>query len=155
MEVDTGATLSLMSETTYRKLWKVPPKLKPTTARLSTYSGQRLVVTGTLSVEVKYEAQQVVLSILVVQGSGPTLLGRDWLKHIQLNWKELSIHYTRKYRSLDEVLAKHESLFRPELGKAEGIEVRLYLDPEASPRFCKARPVPYALREKVEMNSIV
>ena len=69
-----------MSETTYHKLWKVPPKLKPTTARLSTYSGQRLVVLGTLSLEVKYEAQQIVL---VVQGSGPTLLGRDWLKHIQ------------------------------------------------------------------------
>ena len=47
---------------------------------------------GTLSGEVKYEAQQVVISIQVVQGSGPTLLGRDWLKHIQLNWKELSIH---------------------------------------------------------------
>ena len=121
MEVDTGATLSLVSETTYGKLWKVPPKLKPTTTRLSTYSGQRLVVLGTLSAEVQYEAQQVVLSILVVQGSGPTLLGRDWLKHIQLNWKELSIHYIRKYRSLDEVLAKYESLFRPELGKAEHI----------------------------------
>ena len=137
-----------MSETTYRKLWNVPPKLTSTTARLSTYSGQRRVVPGTLSVEVKYEAQQVVLSILVVQGSGPVLLGRDWLKHIQLNWKELSIHYTRKYRSLDEVLAKHESLFRPELGKAEGVEAKLY--PEAIPKFCKARPVPYALREKVE-----
>ena len=103
-----------------------------------------------ISVEVKCEAQQVVLSILVVQGSGPTLLGRDWLKHIQLNWKELSIHYTRKYRSLDEVLAKHESLLRPELGKAEGIEAKLYLDPEAIPRFCKTRPVPYALWKKVE-----
>ena len=150
MEVDTGATLSLMSETTYRKLWKVPPKLKLTTECLSTYSGQRLVVLGTLSVKVKYEAQQVVLPILVVQGSGPTLLGRDWLKNIQLNWKELSIHYTRKYRSLDEVLTKNEILFRPELGKAKGIEAKLYLDPEATPRFSKARPVPYALREKVE-----
>ena len=40
IEVDTGATLSLMSETTYRKLWKVPAKLKPTTACLSTYFGQ-------------------------------------------------------------------------------------------------------------------
>ena len=89
---------------------------------------------------VKYEAQ----------GSAPILLGRDWLKHIQLNWKELSIHYTRKYRSLEEVLAKHESLFRPELGKAEGIEVKLYLDPEAIPRFCKAHSVAYALQEKVE-----
>ena len=62
----------------------------------------------------------------------------------------MSIHYTRKYRSLDEILAKHESLFRPQLGKAEGIEAKLYLDPEAIPRFCKARPIPYALQEKVE-----
>ena len=88
----------------------------------------------TLSVEVKYEAQQVVLAILdyiVLQGSGPTLLGRDWLKHIQLNWKELSINYTRKYCSQEEVLAKHETLFR---GKAKGIEAKLYIDPEAIPR---------------------
>ena len=40
MEVETGgATLSLM-KTTCRKLWKVPPKLTLTTARLSTYSGE-------------------------------------------------------------------------------------------------------------------
>ena len=30
--------------------------------------------------------------------------------------------------------------------------MKLALDPEASPKFCKARPVPYAMREKVEIE---
>ena len=34
MEVDTGAAVSLISEATYKRLWKNPPKLKPTTTRL-------------------------------------------------------------------------------------------------------------------------
>ena len=64
MEVDTGATLSLLSEVTYKTLWKNPPKLKPSTTRLRTYSGQQLVVLGTLVVNVEYEIQQVVQSLI-------------------------------------------------------------------------------------------
>ena len=48
MEVDTGAAVSLSSELRYKKLWKNPPKIKPTTTRLRTYSGQQLVVLGHL-----------------------------------------------------------------------------------------------------------
>ena len=94
MEVDTGAAMSLISQETYWQLWEVPPALKPSTIRLHTYSGQQLVVLGTLKVKVKYEAQQVDLSVMVVEGSGPSLLGRDWLEHLKLNWKKLSVHYT-------------------------------------------------------------
>ena len=43
MEVDTGATLSLMSETTYRKLWKIPPKLnRPLPASVRTLDNDLL-----------------------------------------------------------------------------------------------------------------
>lgn len=38
-------------------------------------------------------------------------------------------------------LSRHDRLFDSELGKA---------DPSANPRFCIARPVPHALREKVD-----
>ena len=89
MEVDTGAATTLISEETYRILWKQPPKLKPTTTRLRTYSGQQLVVVGTLKVQAKYEAQSADDWLLVVKGSGPTLLGRNWLEHIRLDWKKL------------------------------------------------------------------
>ena len=46
MEVDTGASMSLISESTYLKLWEIPPKLRPTTTRLRTYSGQQLAILG-------------------------------------------------------------------------------------------------------------
>lgn len=150
MELDTGAALSLISESTYKKLWKVPPKLKPTTTRLRTYSGHPLTVLGTIQVKVNYEKQQVVESLLVVKGSGPSLFGRDWLGDIKLNWQALPIHYSTDYRPLNAVLSKHEALFRQELGKAKSIEAKLHLEHNATPRFCGARSVPYALKEKVE-----
>jgi len=39
MEVDTGASLSLVSETNFRKLWPSRP-LQPTAVQLKTYSGE-------------------------------------------------------------------------------------------------------------------
>ncbi|XP_064389221.1 uncharacterized protein K02A2.6-like [Halichondria panicea] len=159
MEVDTGAAMSLISNETFRQLQKNKTSqqlrkvaLKPTTIRLRTYSGQQLVVLGTLKVHVRYEAQRAALSVLVVEGSGPSLLGRDWLKSLQLNWKELAaIHYTPQYLpSVEETLSKHKGVFSPELGKAAHVEAKLQVEQDATPTFCKARKVPYALREKVE-----
>ncbi len=34
--------------------------------------------------------QNCNLNLVVVMGSGPLLLGRDWLKHIRLDWYELN-----------------------------------------------------------------
>ena len=150
MEIDTGAAMTLISEKTYRNLWKQPPKLKPTSIRLRTYTGQQLVVLGTLNALVKYEAQSTDVPLVVVKGSGPSLLGRNWLEHICLNWKKLQVNYTAKYRMLEEILEKHKVLFRSELGQAKTIEAKLHIASEAKPRFCKARQVPHSLREKVD-----
>ena len=48
--------------------------------------------------------------------------------------------------SLDGVLVKNEEVIRQELGLLKGMEVRIRIDAEVMPRFCKARPVPYAMR---------
>ena len=34
----------------------------------------------------------------------------------------------------------------------DGITAKFYLKPDAQPRFCRARPVPYSLREKIEQE---
>ena len=150
MELDTGAAVSIISKATYQQLWEVTPKLMPTTTCLRTYSGQHLVVLGTLKVDVQYEAQQVDHSILVVEGSGPSLFGRDLLTVLKLNWKSLEIHNTSKYPSLNGLLAKHEAVFSSKLGRAKNIEAKLNVEAGATPQFYKARSVPYALNEKIE-----
>ena len=90
MEVDTGASMSLISESTYliMNLWKVPPKLQPTTIKLQTYSGQQLMILGALEVIVGYGEQRIIRSLLVVEGAGPSLLGRDWLEQIRFGLEE-------------------------------------------------------------------
>ena len=51
---------------------------------------------------------------------------------------------------MQSVIGKHEELFRPGLHKLKGHKVRILVDPDAKPRFCKARTIPYAFKAKVE-----
>ena len=43
----------------------------------------------------------------------------------------------------------HKEVFSPGIGKAKFHTATLTLKPDAKPKFCKARPVPYALVNKV------
>lgn len=147
MEVDTGACMSLVSEQTFNQLF--PQKaLKPTNTRLSTYSGQPITALGEIEVVVTYQAQQVKLPLMVVTGTGPSLLGRNWLSTIRLNWK--AIGSISSYTSLTRLLEKYSTVFKSGLGKLIGHEAKLQVDPGAQPRFCKARTIPYAMKRKVE-----
>eukprot|EP00731_Ephydatia_muelleri_P017649 Em0010g747a len=52
--------------------------------------------------------------------------------------------------SLKSLLDKHAALFKEELGQIKGVKVKIHVDPKARPSFFKPRPVPYALRARVE-----
>ena len=65
MEVDTGASVSLISKATYRSMGDLQPQLNPTTVRLRTYSGEKLEVLGRLDVAVKYGNEEADLTLLV------------------------------------------------------------------------------------------
>ena len=88
MEVDTGASVSIMPETLYHKLW--PRRgLKESTIRLQTYSKEPIGVVGDAEVKVAYEGQTGTLPLVIVKGEGPTLLGRNWLSQIRLTWSKI------------------------------------------------------------------
>ena len=149
MEVDTGAAVSIISERTKAEV--LPQmQLQSSNVILKTYTDQRMSVMGQLMVKVTYGQQNKHLPLLVVQGEGPSLLGRNWLTDIKLNWKEIGTIARVEEDSLDTLLEKHKELFKDELGTIRNYQAELQLQPEARPKFFKARPVPFAIREAIE-----
>ena len=93
MEVDTRVALSVISKLTYRELWPKPelaPTLKPSTVKLTTYTGESITVKGTIDVHVTYREQESRLKLLIVAGSGPSLMGRDCISQFRLDWENLN-----------------------------------------------------------------
>jgi len=146
MEIDTGASLSIISAETCKTLWP-DRRLQPSSARLKTYTGEILPVLGSLQVQVQHGNQQAQLPLLVIDGKGPSLLGRDWLAQFRLDWH--TIHQLRN-TPLQEILESHQELFRDELGTLRGYKAKIFVDANVKPRYCKARTVPYSMRSLVE-----
>ena len=118
--------------------------MKHTTTRLRTYTGETFKILGKVSVTVSINNQDEQLSLLVVEGDGPSLLD----KTIKLDWAHL--HQVVSTTELQRILNDHTSLFSDELGYVKGTQAKIYIDSTATPKFCRARTVPYSLREKVE-----
>ena len=114
-EVDTGTTRSFISQCTYQRLWSGAdaPPLCSTTARLKTYTGEVIRVLGEIQVEVSLNHQKENLSLVIVEGDRPSLLGRDWLQKVKLYW--CKIHHMSESK-LHTILGNHSSVFKDELG---------------------------------------
>ena len=146
-EVDTGACVTLVSEKTWEdKLESV--NLSKTSLILKTYSGETLKVLGKTEVSVKLDGQESNLPLYVVEGNGPSLLGKNWLSTVKLNWGLIK----HGSSDLDQVNNKHSSLFDNSMGCLKGTQAKLNLKEGPTPKFHKVRSVPYALRETIEQE---
>ena len=81
-----------------------------------------------LEVDVSYDNKMFTLPLLVFQGSGPSLLGCNWLQQIKLNLTK--IHVVSQKTSLNNLLEKYASLFRLELGCLNTSTAKLFVDPQ-------------------------
>ena len=89
-----------------------------------------------------------MLHLIVVDGNGAPLLGRNWLEQLKLNW--YSIFHVGKADTLADVLNQHKNVFDKGLGAIKGFKADIKLQDGAKPVFGKAMLVPYALCQKVE-----
>ena len=151
MELDTGSAISVIPIRTYKELFSHKP-LSETKTRLKTYSGETITPAGIINVLVNYEGQEHNLDLFVVKKDSPSLFGRAWLKHIKLDWNSIKFLQTGKSTedNVQELLQKYSQIFTAESGKVKGMKASLTLKENAQPKFCRARPVPYALKERVE-----
>ena len=147
MELDTGAAVFIISEETRRKI--LPQvKLRKSKIILKTYTDQTMEVVGQLNVHVKYGTQTAPLILVVMTGNGPSLFGRNWLTHIQLDWKRIATVEAVPH-GLTSLLTKHDSLFKEELGTVHPYKATLHVNSDATPKFFKPRPMPFALKDAV------
>ncbi|KAL3988098.1 5-hydroxytryptamine receptor 3 [Sarotherodon galilaeus] len=107
---------------------------------------------------VKYKQQKKHLLLVVVEGDGPSLLGRAWLEEIKLDWSEVKnsrinrkLHQVKTTeKTLQQVLSKHENVFKEELGTLKGMKAAIHVKSDATPRFFRPHSVPFAMRAKVD-----
>ena len=80
----TRAGISIIFEETRATYFKGIP-LEPSNTKLHAYSGDPIRVLGQFNVNARYKSQSATLSLTVVTGAGPSLLGRNWLTEIRLD----------------------------------------------------------------------
>ena len=88
MEIDTSASLTVISEDTHEKLF-CNKTLCDAEETLLTYTGQPVDMLGYFEACVEYKTQIYTLPIVVVKGNAPTLVGRNWLENRKLDWHRL------------------------------------------------------------------
>ena len=99
-----------------------------------------MTVVGEMEVQVNYGAQSHNLLLLVVAGKGPSLVGRDWLQHIQLNWKTIGLATLDKEQAqVQLLLQQYPEVFVEKLGTTKDFKATLHLKKEAHLIFYKPR----------------
>ena len=148
MEVDTGAALSLISETTFKEL-RLDRSVSATIVTLCSYSGETIPVLGSIDTEVRYKGQRACLTLFVVRGTGPTLVRRNWLECLKIHWSDVNCV---NEGVLHKILQRFDSVFQDGLGNFQGPKATISIELGTQPQFSKARSVPYALRKKVDIE---
>ena len=152
MEVDTGAAVSVISSVVKNQLFPDVP-LAPPSVVLRTYTGEAMALQREMTVQVSYKDQQQTLDLMVVDGNGPSLLGRDWLQHFRLDWKTIGmVAIDKDWAQVELLKSKYKGVFAEGLGTMKTFTAHLKLKPDTKPVFYRPRPVPYALKANIEQE---
>ncbi|GBL76949.1 Uncharacterized protein K02A2.6 [Araneus ventricosus] len=148
MELDTGGAVSVMSINNFRKISK--KQIQSTSVVFKTYKGDSLIPMGYVTVKVEYRNQISNLNLYIVKENLDTILGREWLYKINLDWQAIKAVRATSKRNLSQLLEEYKNIFDDELGEINNYQVKLELKPEVKPIFCRVRTIPFALKGRVE-----
>ena len=153
-ELDTGTFHSIISQDTYLERWPTSierPKLHKFDHILKAYGGHTIDVLGFILVPIKLatENEPVEAKFVVVKQKGPTLLGRDVMKLLNIGFCQEKVN---NVSSMSKFEKEYPALFSPGLGCYKDKTFSIEVDENVPLKFYKARPVPYALRDKVDQE---
>ncbi|XP_061721086.1 uncharacterized protein K02A2.6-like [Cydia pomonella] len=155
MELDSGSGISVISDKCYKEYFS-HIQLHDCNIKLCVYNGHKMTPMGVLLVNAEYNSIKDVLKIYVIPKGGPPLIGRDFMAKFGIkftteeyyNNNSIAIdHYAGEVRQL---LHSYADLFSEGLGKFNKFKISLRLKENVVPGFFKPRPVPFALKHKVD-----
>ena len=120
---------------------------KNTERKLYPYGSTKpLQVAGEFDADVIFRDKQVKASFIVIEDRAIAILGRQSSEELGVLRIE-SVNTVEDMSFLDEYKALFEGV-----GKLKDFQAKIYTDPTVKPVAQKARPVPFQLREKVELK---
>ena len=149
-----------MSREVFEATFQNLPKLKESNVRLKKYGKVPISIYGEMNVIVPWKQNKPKqLSMIVVDEPGPTLLGRDWIHSLGMSVDEIIAnqsskpiqHISSSSVDIDNLFKEFPLLFdETSVGNLKDVKVSIDVSPDATPKYCNARSIPHALKDKVD-----
>ncbi|XP_055918834.1 uncharacterized protein LOC129950912 [Eupeodes corollae] len=133
---------------------------------LYSYCKTPLDCAGYIWVNVTTDTPSAPVKIYLIRSDRKPLLGREWLRKVKLDWIRIFTNHPQTPMQKDEInqihgeeahgydlrgmVSKFPNLFEPFTAKIIGMQARLFLKPNATPRFFKARRLAFPLWHATE-----
>ena len=158
MEVDSGAERSTVPKSLFEEKLVSVCKLSPSRVSLHQYDCSPLIIVGECCADIEFNGHNMKATFVVVDMTGKhPLFGRDWLQQLGIdlialvNQSAMQLHHIdHQLSDSNKFLNEYADIFKKELGLLRDIEATITVEQSAVPRFHKHRPIPFALKDKVE-----
>ena len=139
-----------MSTLKHEDVLKVKCHVRPTSRRVLGYSGAEVNVFGECTCQFVYDNIPIMHTFLVVSSKSTNLLGRDLCQKLGINF---TVSDPTSINNLQEtVFTQFADYLSDDYKSCVQAEVELELLPCYKPTFCRARPIPMKLQDKVEIE---
>ena len=154
--LDSGAECNILPKESLSE--KSLNLMRPTSTVLRAYDQSIIPCLGTVTLEVRNPKNGMKKSFQFrVVESGAAILGLNAVLKMKLmEIRDQNVFRLTNQKKLtpkemkNSILEKYGEVFGPDLGVIKGVNVQIRLKENAKPVFCRARPVPFSMLEKVE-----
>ena len=154
VQVDTGSPITAVSNAYFRSHLIDIVKLNSTDRSFKSYVGSPIVPMGVLNVVVSYKNKKEKLELFVLPGNSAPIIGRDWLFLLGIVnsnniYNNLSLNHVNELDS-NKWIREFPEVFSDKLGVYNKKKFKIHLKAGSKPIFKKPRPVPYAMKGRIE-----
>lgn len=146
--IDTGASVNLIDEATYKRMER-RPTLRKTKARIHSYGANPIQTIGQFSAAVETEKKISPAKFHVVKGKTGCLLSYKTAEDLQLVLITNTVSEKEGETSMRDMTRKYADIFGG-IGKLKDYQVKLYINEDVKPNIQPHRRIPFHIRKKVE-----